>query len=170
MSSTSQARDFGTHYSARYTTMPAGLDEAAGIYTFIFSAIQLTKFLITYAADVENAHDDLQKLLQNLEYMLEVIQELDEILRKNVKTKAIRESDLLAAEICRTNAVSVVKQLQALKKRAGAASGNEKEEMTLLRRMVWPMFKPRLKEMSQEVNDTRNLFYNVRKVYNSAPR
>ncbi|KAK5117468.1 hypothetical protein LTR85_008853 [Meristemomyces frigidus] len=152
--------------------MPAGLDEAAAIVAFISIAFNLLKTLTTYAADVKEAEASLQDLRIDLEYILAMSQEHAKILRKNEKTRVLRGSDLIAARQCRDKAERVVNKLQALSRKAGAASARGGAEvqwrMALPRRMIWPVFKPQVEEVRRDVRDTRSSHQDTRNLYNAA--
>lgn len=123
-------------YALHLISMPGGLDEAAAIIAILTLAFQLTKGLATYAADVKDAREDIETLRRELKLILTMSQELDDILRKNEKTKVLKGSNLLAAQHCRAKAATIVKQLTALSKKAGAKPSAADVQMTLLSRML----------------------------------
>lgn len=155
--------------------MPAGLDEGAAILAFLSLAFKLTTTLITYSADVQEAQEELRSLLGDLNTVQALAAQLDRILKKNLKTRGLRNGAETVARECRADAARTVKKLQTLAKRSGAMNNDtdvtgpsptlSTVNMTLLSRMMWPLFKPQVEKARKDVDRIANRVMLVQGLY-----
>lgn len=150
----------------------AGIGEASAIAAFIHIGFSLATTLTTYIADVKDAPDEISSLATEIDATLRQVQELDNLLKDNDKTKGWNQNGVVLAQKCRTDAEKSIEKIVKLLKKTGTeipenGTIERKDiDISLFRRVGWLRFKPQVTVVKQELERTRIDILLARDLYN----
>ncbi|KAI9034861.1 uncharacterized protein KD926_005183 [Aspergillus affinis] len=151
------------------------MEGASAALAFVQLGLSIATTLNTYIADVRHGRGDIADLANEIEATVLHAQELDKLIKEDELTARWSEKGRDLANKCLTNCRNVIKKLSDLLRRSGGtASGkvlngaDEAEsndtksliswtdiDMSNFNRLYWPLLKPQLKCLKQELYDIK---------------
>lgn len=134
---------------------------ASGIAGFLSLAMEITKILVDYTANVKSAPSDVTKMLEEVDALVEVLEQLKDFLEDNSDTisetikNGFQENSALstALKICKTEIEKLRRVLHKFKVRR-----TDKAWLDKLQRLKWPFSKEECLEITQRLNRCSQTF------------
>jgi chromosome segregation ATPase len=121
----------------------AGVGEASAVLAVVQVGLSLATALNTYISDVQDAQDNIQSLVSDIDATFGQLRDLGRLIEKNETVKAWSDDGLRNAKKCVIDCEKVIAKLRKLLKKSTASATSaqvdrDEIDITKLERARWP--------------------------------